>query len=77
MLKLFKKKYTDGMILIVSIIATNAINFLFNAYLGRTLSFEDFGLVTIINTLWYLALIPCNALYTTVNHRIAYIHGIG
>ncbi len=67
------KKISDGTILLIAILGGNFINFIFNAYLGRSLSFEEFGLVTLINTMWYVALIPFNALNATVNHRSAYL----
>ena len=59
--------------MILSLLIANILNFLFNAYLGRVLSFESFGLVTLMNTIWYIALVPITALLTTVNHRVAYL----
>jgi O-antigen/teichoic acid export membrane protein len=59
--------------MLLSLLLANILNFLFNAYLGRVLSFESFGLVTLMNTIWYIALVPITALLTTVNHRVAYL----
>ncbi len=73
MKKLFKQSLSGSSILLISIFLVNIINFIFNAYLGRVLSFEDFGLVALINTMWYVAMIAFNALYGTVNYRSAYL----
>jgi len=69
----FKKKLSGGTLLLLSILSVNFINFVFNAYLGRVLSFEDFGLITLFTTFLYLATVPFNALHATVNHRSAYL----
>jgi O-antigen/teichoic acid export membrane protein len=63
----------QGFVLVVAIMLVNALNLVFNAYLGRVLSFEAFGLITLLNTLWYIALISINALYTTLNHQVAFM----
>ena len=65
--------FSRGAVLIMALIAANGFNFLFNAFLGRKLSLEDLGLVTLINTLWYLASIFVNSVSSTVNHRTAYL----
>ncbi len=52
---------------------SNVLNFLFNAFLGRTLSFEVLGLITFLNTLWYLALIFINPFATTINRESSYL----
>lgn len=74
-LKIFKDKkiLTGGSFLLASLMFSNFLNFLFNAYLGRVLSFEDFGIVTLINTLWYFTSIFFSALGTTVSHKVAFI----
>lgn len=69
-----KKTISAGSILVISLMAVNVINFIFNAFLGRVLSFQEFGIITLINTFLYIAIIPFNALYTTINHKIAYLH---
>ncbi|HSW88728.1 MAG TPA: hypothetical protein VLG12_06220 [Candidatus Saccharimonadales bacterium] len=70
-----KKNISGGTTLILSLMAVNVINFIFNAFLGRVLSFEEFGLITLINTFLYIAIIPFNALFTTTNHKVAYLLG--
>lgn len=52
---------------------SNVVNFLFNAFLGRTLSFEALGAVTLLNTLWYLALIFINPFATTINRESSFL----
>ncbi len=52
---------------------SNVLNFLFNAFLGRVLSFETLGLITLLNTLWYLALIFINPFATTINRESSYL----
>ncbi len=64
---------SGGSLLLIATVIVNVCNFIFNAYLGRVLTFEQFGIITLINTLWYITLIPVNALYTTVNHRVAFL----
>ncbi len=65
---------SNSSIFIFSLLFANFCNFVFNAYLGRVLSFEDFGLVTLVVTIWNLMNIPLGALATTVNHRVAFLH---
>lgn len=69
----YKNYFTGGSLLLIATVVVNVCNFTFNAYLGRVLTFEQFGIITLINTFWYIALIPMNALYTTVNHRVAFL----
>lgn len=56
-----------------AILLSNVLNFVFNAYLGRVLSFEELGLITFVNTLWYLVMIFFSAYGGTVNHQVAYL----
>src|SRR3989338_3622334 len=68
-----KNTLSSGTLLLGAMMVGNFLNFLFNAYIGRSISFEDFGLTTLINTFWYLLSVFISSLGTTVNHRIAYI----
>jgi len=71
---IFNRKVLSGATLLVaSFMFANVLNFLFNAFLGRELSAEDFGLVTVLNTIVYLASLFIGGVGTTVNHRTAYI----
>ena len=71
--KLWKFAFSNQGLLMAALIFTNFVNFLFNAYLGRVLSFEEFSLVTLMNTLWFLVIIAVGAFSTTVNHKVAYL----
>ncbi len=62
-------------IFIYALIFSNFLNFAFNAYLGRVLPFEELGLITFVNTLWYLTMIFFGAFSTTINHHAAYLSG--
>jgi glycosyltransferase involved in cell wall biosynthesis/O-antigen/teichoic acid export membrane protein len=61
--------------LAAALMAANFVNFLFNAVLGRTLSLEQFGMLTVINTFWYLVSIFLNALTATITFQIAKLAG--
>ncbi len=41
--------------------------------MGRVLSFEDFGFITLINTIWFIVGNFYNGLYLTVSHRVAFL----
>ncbi|PIR69298.1 MAG: hypothetical protein COU47_04370 [Candidatus Niyogibacteria bacterium CG10_big_fil_rev_8_21_14_0_10_46_36] len=60
--------------LVAAMMASNAINFFFNAFLGRVLNFEELGVVIFVNTIWSISLIFMTALSTTVNHKSAFLH---
>ncbi len=62
-----------GTLLILSSMIVNMLNFVFNAFLGRVLSFKDFGLLTLLNAFLYLNTIFTVGLMGTVNHRVAYL----
>lgn len=69
------KKYFGGLVLISATIIANFLNFLFNAYLGRSLSLEEFGLVTLITNFFFISNILTDSLAKTVSHRSAYLLG--
>lgn len=71
---LVKKHLTGGGIFIAGLLLANFFNFLGSAYLGRVLKFEDFGLITLFNTITLVANVFISGLSTTVNHRTAYIY---
>jgi glycosyltransferase involved in cell wall biosynthesis/O-antigen/teichoic acid export membrane protein len=65
------KAFTASSIFIAATMFSSVIGFVFNAYMGRVLSVEDFGLITFINTLVLFASILMNALGSSVTHRVA------
>ena len=67
------KTFSSGTFLVGAMMTGSVLNLLFNVYLGRTISFEDFGLITLINTFWYLLGIFASPLGSSINHRTAYI----
>ena len=68
-----KKITANAGFLIGALLVSNLLNFVFNAFLGRMLSFEDFGLITLLSSFGYITAIFLNALATTINHRVAYL----
>lgn len=61
----------------LAVIFSSFLNFVFNAFLGRVLSFEALSLVTFVNILWYVVAIFFGAFSLTVNHRVAYLSASG
>ncbi len=59
--------------LVFVLMACNFLNFVYNAYLGRVLTFEDYGLVTFVSTLGYILSILISGLGAVVNHRVSYL----
>lgn len=64
---------SGGTILVAGYSLANVLNFLFQATLGRVLSFENFGLLTLVNTFSFLISILLFSLGSTVTHRISYL----
>lgn len=62
-------------LLMSALVGSSFINFVFNAYLGRILSFEALSLVTLINTLWFVVMVVISAFSSTINFRTAYLFG--
>ncbi|MBI2009794.1 MAG: glycosyltransferase, partial [Candidatus Chisholmbacteria bacterium] len=61
---------TGGVLVVASVVA-NFLNFVYNAYLGRTLNLEDFGLLSVFGSIFYLTQSGFSALSATVTHRSA------
>ncbi|MBI2029379.1 glycosyltransferase [Candidatus Gottesmanbacteria bacterium] len=51
------------------------MNFLYNAYLARSITVEDFAVIGLLSNLFFLSQIPLGALGTTVTHQSAYFKG--
>lgn len=64
---------SGGTILVAGYSLANVLNFLFQATLGRILSFENFGLLTLVNTFSFIISIVLFSLGSTVTHRISYL----
>lgn len=65
--------YANLSFMMFATIAGSFFNFAFNAFAGRILSFELFGIVTLFSTLTYLLGIFENALSATVTSRVGYL----
>ncbi|MBI2593134.1 hypothetical protein HYW44_00630 [Candidatus Daviesbacteria bacterium] len=50
-------------------------NLLFNVYLGRVVSFESLGVVSLVGSFLYFSNIPQGALSSTVTHKIGFLEG--
>lgn len=73
--RLSKGLVGSGSILVIATIFANFLNFIYSAYLTRTISYESFGLITLINSFLFLTTIPLVALSRTVAHRTAFFLG--
>jgi glycosyltransferase involved in cell wall biosynthesis/O-antigen/teichoic acid export membrane protein len=62
-------------LLVLSTVAANFLNFVFNAYLGRHLNLEDFGIVTTVATFVYILNLFVSPIGTTVTHAVSYLEG--
>ena len=71
------RSLSTGTLLLGAMMLANFLNFLFNAFLGRAISFEDFGLLTLINTFWAILNVFTSSLNATVNHKVAYLSAKG
>ena len=65
----------SGGILIGASFLGNILNFLYNAYLGRTMNLAEFGLINLIGSFIYLSQVPLGAIGRTVTHKSAYLFG--
>lgn len=63
-----------GALIIASILA-NFFNFLFNAYLGRVITLEEFGLISLFGNILLITQAFFGALSQTITHRSAYLLG--
>lgn len=62
--------------LVLSSIVANVLNFVFNAYLGRQLTLEEFGIVTMMSTFAYMLGLFTSAIGTTVTHVTSFLEGV-
>lgn len=67
--------FAAGGILVFATLIGNFFNFLYNAYLGRTLSPEQFGIIGLIGSFIYLVQIPSSGVGRTVTYKSAYLSG--
>lgn len=73
---LFKERiFVGGSLLIAANMIANLSNFVFNAFLGRVLTLEQFGELSLFTSLLFLSSIPINALSATTTQKCAYLFG--
>ena len=70
-----KKHYFGGAFLIMSAMFANILNFVFNAYLGRTLTLADFGLLSLVGSFYAFSTIAFNSLSSVINYRAGFLIG--
>ena len=70
-----KKGVLLGGPMILAAVAANFLNFIYSAYLGRTITIEQFGLVSLFGGLLSFISIPTGALQGTVTYKTAYLFG--
>lgn len=70
-----KSKYFNGGSLVFATGIANFFNFLYNVYLGRTLSIEEFGIISLIGSFIYFSYLIIGALSKTITYRSAYFFG--
>ena len=68
---------SSGGILVGASIIANFFNFIFNAFLGRALSFEELGVVTLINTLSQIMALFIGGFGSAMNHKTAHLVASG
>ncbi|MBP7842386.1 glycosyltransferase [Candidatus Woesebacteria bacterium] len=68
-----KKAYIGGLILILASVGSSFINFIFNIYMGRVLTLTDLGNLGLLNSLYYLAMIPFGALTATITYQAGFL----
>ncbi|QQS39497.1 glycosyltransferase [Candidatus Woesebacteria bacterium] len=64
-----------GGILIASSVVANFSNFIYNAFLGREVSLEEFGTVSLMSSIFSLVTVISAAVGRTVNHKSAFLLG--
>lgn len=76
--KLFNKNSikTRGAMLVGATIIANFFNFVYNAYLGRSINIEDFATISLLGSIFGLADLPINALGRSVTYKSAYFLGM-
>lgn len=63
----------SGTTLAFAVMSANVINLFFNAYLGRVISSEEFGVLALINTFMYFGSLFYNAVGGITNREVAFL----
>jgi len=67
--------FSGSAFLIGSSMFANVINFLYSTYIGRSVGFAEFGLVSLFGSIINLAQIPLSSYSRTITHKSAYLLG--
>lgn len=70
-----KSGVISGGFLVFASIVGNFFNFLYNAYLGRVTTAQDFGTIGLIGSLLYISQIPTSGIGRTVTYKSAQLFG--
>lgn len=70
-----QKKYMTGSLLLFAAVGNDVLNFAFNTYLAKMLTFSSFALVGLVNSFFYIAMIPFLSIMETINYRTAFLEG--
>ncbi len=65
---------SSGLLVLASVVA-NILNYLYNAYLTRNISIEEFGMISLIGNFLFLTIIPLESLSSSIIYRTAYYLG--
>lgn len=68
-------KFLGNAALVGAALLGNVFNFLYNAYLGRKVSLEDFGLISLIGSFLYFTQVPFSSLSRSITHKSAFLFG--
>jgi len=64
-----------SIILVASSLLGNMLNFLYNAYLGRVINLEEFGVISLIGSFIYISQVPLGALGSAVTYKSGFLLG--
>jgi O-antigen/teichoic acid export membrane protein len=70
-----KQIFLSGGALVIATFTANVLNYIFNAYLGRVLTFNQFALIGLIGGFYSFSTIFFGAYSTTVNYRSGFLIG--
>lgn len=73
--KFVTSDFFSAAFLIAASMVGNILNFLYNAYLGRKLDLEDFGLIGLVGSFVYITSIPLAGVARSVTYRSGFLFG--
>lgn len=73
--KYASREYLSGALLIGATMIAHLVNFGYNIFLGRELSLEDFGLISLFGSFTYITSLITTTLGKTITHKSAFLYG--